>query len=228
MQQSRKFFNPWLKHLPKLPWLSILVLLLGVLVPFYVFGELAEEVWESDGGFSWDAPILLAIHRTARPSLDTFAIFCTKIGVFWGVFPFATLSAMYLFLKKYWFRLTYWLVVLSGSIVINRSVKVLLHRARPHLWQSPAPELDYGFPSGHVMSSMTLVAALLILTRKTRWRWTVATVGGAFVVLIAWTRLYLGVHYPSDILAGWAVSIAWCVGVSFLIRTRVRKEQELS
>ena len=104
------------------------------------------------------------------------------------------------------------------SILINRTVKLLLHRVRPHLWQSPAPELDYGFPSGHAMSSMTLVAALVILTWRTRWRWLVLVVGGLFVLAIGWTRLYLGVHYPSDVLAAWTVSIAWAVGVSLLIK----------
>ena len=226
MQQSKKPFKQWFHHLSTLPWLPMLLLLLGVLVPFYVFGKLSEEVWENDGGFSWDVLILLAIHRTERPQLDAFAVFFTKVGVFWGVFPFAIASTLYLFFKKYWYRLTYWLVVLGGSIVINRTVKLLLHRARPHLWQSPAPELDYGFPSGHAMSSMTLVSALVILTWNTAWRWPVVLGGGAFVLLIAWTRLYLGVHYPSDILAGWAVSIAWAVGISLLIRTRAKAGRE--
>jgi undecaprenyl-diphosphatase len=68
------------------------------------------------------------------------------------------------------------------------------------------------------MSSMTFVVALLVLTWGTRWFGMVLSLGSLFVVSIAWTRLYLGVHFPSDILAGWMVSIAWAVGLSLLIR----------
>lgn len=197
---------------------SLLVLLLGVFLPLQIFGDLAEDVWEREGGFPWDVPILLAIHSTASPQLDAFAIVLTRFGVFWGVLPVAIGVLVVLFRRRQWHALAYFLVTMVGSGVINRTVKVLLHRVRPHLWPSPAPELDYGFPSGHAMASMTLVAALVILTWKTRWRWWVLGLGSVFVLAIGWTRLYLGVHYPSDVLAGWMVSIAWAIGVSFLIK----------
>ncbi|MBE9019821.1 phosphatase PAP2 family protein, partial [Chroococcidiopsidales cyanobacterium LEGE 13417] len=117
------------------------------------------------------------------------------------------------------------ITTLLGSIIINRTAKVLLHRVRPHLWESPAPEFDYGFPSGHAMSSMTLVVVLVILTWGSRWRWWVLAAGTIFVLVIGWTRLYLGVHYPSDILAGWMASIAWAVGVSWVIRPWRRRDR---
>ncbi|MGA7937930.1 MAG: phosphatase PAP2 family protein, partial [Kovacikia sp.] len=74
-------------------------------------------------------------------------------------------------------------------------------------------------------SSMTFIIALVILTWGSRWCFWVIALGGVFVVAIAWTRLYLGVHYPSDILAGWAASIAWAIGVRLLIKPQsMRKE----
>ncbi|MBE9019165.1 phosphatase PAP2 family protein, partial [Chroococcidiopsidales cyanobacterium LEGE 13417] len=63
-----------------------------------------------------------------------------------------------------------------------------------------------------------LVAVLVILSWGSRWRWWVLAIGTIFVLVIGWTRLYLGVHYPSDILAGWTASIAWAVGVSWVIK----------
>jgi len=199
-------------------WRSLLLLFVGVYLPLQVFGELAEDVWENEGGFPFDAPVLLAIHSTANPRLDFLAVMLTKLGVFWGVFPVATITALALFVRRRWRSLTYLITTLLGSIVINRTAKVLLHRVRPHLWESPVPEFDYGFPSGHAMSSMTLVVVLVILTWGSRWRWWVLAIGTIFVLVIGWTRLYLGVHYPSDILAGWTASIAWAVGVSWVIR----------
>ena len=222
-----KHLQSFLSFLQKLllaHWRSLLVLLIGVYVPLQVFGELAEDVWENEGGFPWDVPILLAIHATAQPRLNVFAATLTKFGVFWGVFPVAGAIALVLLLRRQWRSLGYLLTTLLGSIVINRTPKVLLHRVRPHLWESPAPEFDYGFPSGHAMSSMTLVAALVILTWGTRWCWVVLVVGGLFVLAIAWTRLYLGVHYPSDIVAGWMASVAWAVGVSLLISPHLSRQ----
>lgn len=211
-------FWQYLTRLVSHHFTALLLVLIGVFLPFQIFGELAEEVWENDGGFSWDNPILLAIHHTASPTLTTFAVFFTRLGVFWGVFPVAIIVALLLLKKRQWRQLTYLLVTLLGSVVINRTAKGLLHRVRPDLWVSPAPELDYGFPSGHAMSSMTLVVVLIILTWKTRWRWWVVGLGSAFVIAIGWTRLYLGVHYPSDVLAGWLVSIAWAIGVSLVLK----------
>jgi membrane-associated phospholipid phosphatase len=199
-------------------WRSLLILLIGVFLPLQIFGELAEEVWQHQGGFPWDVRILLGIQGTFSPQLDVIATTVTKFGVFWGVFPVATIICVVLLIQRKWRSLAYLIPTLLGSIIINRTAKAMLHRVRPHLWQSPAPEFDYGFPSGHAMSSMTLVAALVILTWGTRWFWSVVIVGTIFVIAIAWTRLYLGVHYPSDILAGWMASIAWAVGVSMLIR----------
>jgi undecaprenyl-diphosphatase len=206
---------------------ELLLLLAGVFLPLWFFGELAEDIWENEGGFPWDVPMLLAIHSTASPTLDTVASVVTRFGVYWGVLPAAIVIGLWLLYRRHWRSLTYFLITLLGSVIINRTAKVLLHRVRPHLWVSPAPEFDYGFPSGHAMSSMTFVAALVILTWGSRWHWLVVLLGGLFVLIIGWTRLYLGVHYPSDIFAGWMASIAWAIGVGFIIRPKVfRGKQE--
>ncbi|MEH2459979.1 phosphatase PAP2 family protein [Nostoc sp.] len=195
---------------------ALLLLLLGGFIPLLIFGDLAEDVWKQ-GGFPFDVPILLAIHSTAQPKLDVFVSYLTKLGVFWGVFPAAAMISLLLVIRQRWRALEFLLTASVGSIIINQTVKRLLHRARPHLWVTPAPEFDYGFPSGHAMASMTLVAVLIILSWNSRWRWFVVIIGTLFVLIIGWTRLYLGVHYPSDVLAGWMVALGWTVGVSFLI-----------
>jgi undecaprenyl-diphosphatase len=224
--QYLQAFISFLKRLLIARWQLLILLLIGVFLPLQIFGNLAEDVWENEGGFTWDEPILLAIHSTANSQLDTFATTLTKFGVFWGVFPAAGLISLGLLIQRRWRSLAYFLTTLLGSIVINRTAKVLLHRVRPHLWESPAPEFDYGFPSGHAMSSMTFIAALVILTWGSRWCLWVMVFGGIFVIAIAWTRLYLGVHYPSDIVAGWTASIAWATGVSLLIKPHLVKNNE--
>lgn len=95
-------FLKFLKNLLVSHWRSLLLLLIGVGLPLLVFGELAEDVWEKEGGFPWDEPILLAIHSTSKPQLDVFASTLTHFGVFWGVFPVAMVICIILLLKRRW------------------------------------------------------------------------------------------------------------------------------
>ncbi|KAB8335653.1 phosphatase PAP2 family protein [Scytonema tolypothrichoides VB-61278] len=209
-------------------WRSLVVLLIGVYLPLQIFGLLALEVWKNQGGFPWDVPILMAVHSTARAQLDVIAVTLTQFGSIRIVFPIVCVIGLVLLIQKRWRSLTYLLTTAIGSAIINRTAKEFMHRVRPHLWDSLAPESSFSFPSGHSMTSMTLVAALVILTWGSVWCWVVLIAGSLFVLGIGWTRLYLGVHFPSDILAGWMVSIAWAIGVSLVIRPSLTKDSIIS
>jgi membrane-associated phospholipid phosphatase len=202
-------------------WRSLVLLLIGVYLPLQIFGLLAVEVWKNEGGFPWDVPILIAVHSTAQAQLDVMAVTLTQFGRIRIVLAVVAIIGLVLLVQKRWRSLTYLLTTEIGSAIINGTAKEFMHRVRPHLWDSLAPELSFSFPSGHSMTSMTLVAALVILTWGSVWCWVILIAGSLFVLGIGWTRLYLGVHFPSDILAGWMVSIAWAIGVSLVIKPYV-------
>lgn len=212
LQSFTYFLEQWLQR----NWQPLL-LLFGTYIPLAIFAILAMQIWQQEGGLWWDVSILTAIHSTAQARLDVIATILTKFGTKWGVIPAATVIAIRLFYARRWRWLTYWLITMLGCGLINRVAKIWLHRVRPSLWEyTPLPE--FSFPSGHAMSSMGFVVALVILTWHTRWRSWVLTFGSLFVISIGWTRLYLGVHYPSDIVAGWMMSIAWAVAVSLIVK----------
>jgi undecaprenyl-diphosphatase len=206
------FLQRWLRH----NWRPLL-LLFGIYVPLAIFAILAMQIWQLEGGLWWDVAIMQAIHATAQTKLDIFASIWTKLGTRWGVIPASVLIGIGLLYARRWRFLTYWLITLLGCSLINRVAKLWLHRVRPSLWDYP-PVPEFSFPSGHAMSSMGFVMAMIILTWNARWRVWVWLLGGLFVLSIGWTRLYLGVHYPSDIVAGWMMSIAWAVGVSLVVK----------
>lgn len=211
----------------------LFLFLIGVCLPLQIFVLLAVVITRNSTGLPWDVPLLLAIHRTAKPSLDLFAELLTQLGYVQGVTPVVVLVSLILLFRQQWHRCVYLLITAFGSILISYSAKLFFHRARPHLWELlyPLPS-DYSFPSGHSFLSMMLLVALIHLTWGNRWCKWVMIVGGIFVVGIGWTRMYLGVHYPSDVLGGWMLAIAWGIMVNLSLKfpssSLIVKEQESS
>ena len=196
--------------------LRIALLFAGILLPLIVFGELAQEANETAAPL-FDEPVLRFAHTLANSGFDEFFVLVSAAGYAWGVVPFdlglVVVLALLRRAREAWFAGA----ALGGSALLNMGAKRLWGRERPGLWDSIAPEHTFSFPSGHAMGSATLATVLLLLAWPTRWRWPVAIAAAAFVVLVGLSRIYLGVHYPSDILAGWAAAMVWAIGVYALV-----------
>lgn len=201
--------------------MRLLLVFAGLLLPLWAFGELADEIHEQEA-IAFDEPILWFAHAMARQGLDDFFVFMSKVGYAWGVVPFDIALVIVLAALRKYREAVFAAIALGGSALLNLGAKLFFARDRPSLWESIAPETTYSFPSGHAMGSMTLAGVLVLLAWHTRWRWTVVAVMVPFVVLVGLSRVYLGVHYPSDILAGWAVASAW-VAAAFLSVYRVHR-----
>lgn len=97
----------------------------------------------------------------------------------------------------------FFLTAVGGAMVPNVLAKTMFGRARPALWTTLDPAPFYSFPSGHAMGSAALAVALGFLVASRRGRWPVWVLGGLFQLGVDWSRVCLGVHFPSDVLAGW-------------------------
>jgi undecaprenyl-diphosphatase len=194
----------------------LLLVFTGLLLPLWGFAELADEIREQEA-IPFDEPILHFAHQLARDGFDHFFVFMSKIGYLYGVVPFDVLLVVVFALRRRFREATFAGFACAGSALLNVAVKHAVARARPSLWQSIAPETTYSFPSGHAMGSATLACVLVLLAWRTRWRWPVLAVAAAFTVTVGLSRGYLGVHFPSDILAGWAAASAWVVACYFLV-----------
>lgn len=193
-------------------------LVLGISLPLLLFSILALQIGENAEGLPWDVSILFAIYAPGQLHIEKLALLLTPAGMFPGLFWLATPVISTLGYQKKWRSLLYFVLTLFGSGLISISAKIFFHRMRPSFWTSahPVPG-DFSFPSGHALLSMAFATALVILTWKTKWRGLVIGLGGFFTLTIAWTRLYLGVHFPSDILGGWLLAITWAVLASLLL-----------
>jgi len=194
----------------------ILLVFAGVLLPLWAFGELADQVHDMEE-LVFDAPLLLAAHAYGGETLDRIFVWVTDVGYEYGVIPLDISIVLVLLVIKRWREATFSAVAFGGSALLNMGAKQFFARDRPSLWESIAPEESFSFPSGHAMGSMTLAMAVTMLAWNTRWRWPVALVAMTFALLVGLSRVYLGVHYPSDIIGGWLAAIAWVVGAYFAL-----------
>jgi len=201
---------------PKLLALGLLVLFIG---GGSIFASLADEVREGDT-VSFDTAVLLGINSRSSPLLDTVFSTGTMLGgaVVVAAVSLAMITA--LALRKSYSRALLATLIIGGTTLANFFLKLVFERSRPELWTRLVEEQSFSFPSGHAMASMALGLTIVLLTWNTRWR-AAAVIGAiVYVLFIGFSRLYLGVHYPTDILAGWLVSSLWVFAIAWLFSRR--------
>ena len=176
------------------------------------FAQLGEFV-QRGGTQAVDVAILrwLGAHHTTL--LTAAAVELTYLGTGTVVLMIVGVSALFLWHTEHKHSAILLLAAVAGNILLNGALKLVFHRARPEVfvWQTTA--VSSSFPSGHAMSATVCygtVAYLVSRLQKHRVS-RLATLSAAvlLILLICATRLYLGVHYPSDVVAGIVVGLAW-------------------
>jgi len=190
-----------------------LLLLFSVLLPLYGFGWLAEAVWNR-GGLDWDTPALLFLHKYDSPRLDKLLLFVAQSGDMMMVLFFTVVCAVLLLLWKRQRDERFLAHCVIGAAAIIFAVKAMFSRIRLHFWESLPPQIDLGSPSAHSMGTLALALGVVVIAWRTRWRWSAIVFFALYAVSVALSRVYLGAHQASDILAAWALSLAWVGGLS--------------
>lgn len=180
--------------------------------------KLGREVQEYET-LGFDRWALLSIHSHATPFFNEVFVRTTNFGSPLFSCVIALLIGLYLLYKKQIDKF----LVLGGSMVgaagLVYVAKSVVERPRPHLWHHQLiHETGFSFISGHATMSMALAVAIVAIVWHTKWRWTAIIVGGAYALFIGFSRLYLGVHYPTDIVGGWIVAFAWVLVMALVAR----------
>ncbi len=199
--------------------LHLLSLLLLVLVPLFIVGEIAEDLFEKQR-FAFETPLMQTVHAHTTPALLHLSVFLHHLGgpvVMGGVF---VLIPVVLWLLRQRHLALFSLVGLGGAVVLNGLMKLFFHRARPELWPRVVVENGPSFPSGHSMFAAALMTVLTVLAWRTPWRWPMLVFGVLYTLTMCSSRLVLGVHYPTDVLAGVLAGLAWIYGVYRLLGGR--------
>ncbi len=169
-----------------------------------------------------DEAVLVWLRGHAGPTLDAVFLVVTRAGYELGVIPAHVLLVLALALSKLRRQALFALLAGGGSLLLNQAIKHLVGRERPALWISIAPETSHSFPSGHAMAAATLATVCVLLAWRAhgRWRWFAAGLAVVSVIAVGVSRLYLGVHWPSDVLAGWLAGVAWVLAAHLLVFAR--------
>ena len=186
---------------------------LSLLGAAWLFGGVAEEVVQGEPLTLLDVQVAQWFHEYATPSVTRFMLAVTHLHDPVVMTGAVLLLAGFLAVR----RNRYWLIclglIMPGGMLLNVLMKHAFARSRPSFEHPLLVASSYSFPSGHMAGATLLygLLAALLVTHVTAWRWRVLIVlaAAALALLVGLTRIYLGVHYLSDVLAAAFEALAW-------------------
>lgn len=159
---------------------------------------------------TWDRMIGESLYRIGE--MDVFFIFLSYIGSKLFFYPALVVLTIFILFKRNWYMALFLWANLIGVRLLNTLLKTIFSRDRPSL-EHVVEAGYYSYPSGHSMNSMAFygaIAFLCYLIIKLSWlRNTLMTVCFVLIGLIGFSRVYLGVHYPLDVLGGYSMGASW-------------------
>lgn len=200
-----------------------------------LFGIIASEVLEGDT-LAWDRAILRSLRETGRPDVPIGPVWLgrlmrdvTTLGGGSVLTLVTAIVAGYLFTTKRARMAMFLLACTIGGSLVGTLLKQLFVRARPAIVPHLVEVNSMSFPSGHALNSAVIyltVGALLARAAGDRLvRIYIVSVALFLTIAIGISRIYLGVHYPSDVLAGWCAGAAWAAGCASLARALQRRQR---
>ena len=207
---------------------GLAVLTLGA----WIFGLMVEEL--SEGDINLDTRFAAWLHDHATSGWTTFFENVTRLGNIPVLAAVTAVAAILLWRRRLKAELELLLLAAVGAEILTVGLKLGFERERPFFPDPLATESTYSFPSGHASVSLAVygtigyIAARHAATRRRQIAILAATTG--LVLLIGFSRLYLGVHYLSDVIAGFSLGLAWvalCV-VLLHLRLRLRTRRQTS
>ena len=196
-------------------WLGICALTL------YLLAQLSDDVLDQEA-FAFDETVLLHIHQLASPALDTLMVGITRLGDPRAVVPLTALIFCSLWWRNHRLEARFFALNAFGGAVLSNVLKLVFSKQRPRLWDSPIVETTFSYPSGHALGSMVLYGfvSYVLATLYPRYAAAFYAAATVLIITIGFSRLYLGVHWPTDILAGYGIGFLWITVCISLLRLR--------
>ena len=247
VKAGAKRTGAWLAHSPPGKWAIaragarasyapiVLVVMLGALAAFgagFLFVDLAEQFRLTTSlVYRYDQAIHTWFGNERQDPVTMLLTLATTLGGAMGMAALAGTVAVILLVRKERASAIFVVVTAVGGVVLNTGLKMLFARARPDVGSAIAVARWYSFPSGHAMGSFVTCGALAYIALRQHWPWAAKSAALAaaltITVLVGVSRVYLGVHWASDIAGGWSAGLVWLaaavVAFEMLLRLRARR-----
>lgn|GEM_PF-747474 len=194
------------RHGVRFPLLAALLILGSA----WLFLGVLEDVATGDPLVGVDLIVHGVLQQLRTPSMDSAMIAATELGDVQVLLPVILASLAWFVWRRLWRTCLYWLAAVGTAEVLVKLLKATLHRSRPGLLYDGVE--SFAFPSGHATMSVVaygFLAFLICRKRRAGVRLVIATTAALCISLIAFSRLYLGVHWVSDVIAGASFGLAW-------------------
>ncbi|WP_174728776.1 phosphatase PAP2 family protein [Mesobacillus harenae] len=196
------------------PVLLVLTGLVTSMFFVYLFAEIAEEMLEQELK-TFDDAVIGFFRAIESSTLNQAMIFITELGSVWFLATLSIITILTLWIKvKDKWGILFFIIGIGGGGLLTRLLKYYYGRGRPSI----NPEIDaigYSFPSGHSLGSLIFygfITYFIIRSElKKSIKWVAACLAGLLVVLIGMSRIYLGAHFPSDVIAGHLAGAIWMI-----------------
>ena len=196
------------------------VLFVGMLLAvaaLFFFGWLADEMLDGDTR-RFDESVRSFVHEFASPALTIIMQTASFLGSTLFLVIFGVIIVIALYLRKHRRGAILFTITTIGASVLLMTLKLAFRRARPEPFFDTILPASYSFPSGHSLAAFCFYGALAeILSERTDklWQQTLIWISAVtMILLIGISRIYLGVHYPSDVVAGYAVGLIWVMTIA--------------
>ncbi|RWA53135.1 hypothetical protein AU476_15035 [Cupriavidus sp. UYMSc13B] len=199
--------------------LAAVILLVGSV---WLFLGIVQDVIANDPLVQFDQTVYAVLQVLRTAWMNRVMVAVTELGGAAGAVPVVVAMALLLAYKRYWRTLCYWLAAAGVAEMLVGTLKITLGRVRPHNIYTGISQ--YSFPSGHVMLSIVVygfMAILLARGRRSSVKLAIWLSAGAMIALIAFSRMYLGIHWFSDVVASLSLGLAWVALLSIVYTHRV-------
>lgn len=207
-------------------------LLFGVAIAVALAAGLAWLATQVIGGATlrFDMAARNTIHSHAAPALTDAMIVASAIGESYVLLPLAAVFVFAFWRSGHKNRAILFTIATTGALLIDEALKLAFRRARPQpFFDYPLPR-SYSFPSGHALFSVVFfgtLAALISPGLRARWKKTILWAAAAVLAaVIGFSRVYLGVHYPTDVIAGYTAALVWVLAVAIGNHWRLKSRKQ--
>ena len=189
----------------------------------WLFFGILEDVISGDPLVVVDAMVHDAIQSLRTPVVDRIMVGLTELGDVQVVLPVVLVALGWFIAHRLWRTAIYWLAAVGVAEALVKVIKLTLHRHRPGAWYAGVEQ--FSFPSGHATLSMVIygfLAFLLAAGAPQRFRVVIGSAAAILIGAIGSSRIYLGAHWMSDVVAGFSFGTAWiaALAISYLYQGR--------